>query len=52
MIFLEVFLETVFGLLGINIFMYFLACVFIVFCFAGFTMFVHVIYTATGGDDD
>lgn len=52
MIFLEVFIETVFGLLEIGIFVYFLACILTVFGFAGFIMFVHAICTATGGDDD
>lgn len=52
MIFLECFLETVFGLLETSVFVHFLACVFMVFCFSGFMMFVHVICTATGSDDD
>ena len=52
MIFLEVFLETVFGLLGTSVFIHFLACIFMTFCFAGLMMFAHVLCTATGGDDD
>lgn len=52
MIFLEIFLEAIFGLLETSIFVCFLTCIFFVFCFSGFMMFVHVICTATGGDDD
>lgn len=52
MIFLECFLETIFALLTTEVFIYFLACILFVFSFAGFMMLVHIICTATGGDND
>lgn len=52
MIFLEVFLGTVFNLLGLDIFIHFFACIFWTFCFSGCMAFVRILSTATGGDDD
>lgn len=50
MVFVEVFLQTVFGLLlDTQLFVGFLACIFSIFCLAGFMM---IVYTLCSSGDD
>lgn len=50
MIFVEIFLQTVFDLLETQLFICFLACIFSIFCLAGFMMIVYTL--CSSGDDN